>query len=156
MEDTVNRIQLALNVSDLDEAVDFYSKFFKSPPAKRRPGYANFAIDEPPLKLVLIENGGEPGSINHLGVEVFSTQEVAEANHYLLESGFVTDVEDQTTCCFAVQDKVWVDGPDKSRWEIYTVLSDAPDSDTVAGDNSCCVSAAGDELAQATPDLACC
>ena len=152
----MNRIQLALNVSDLDEAVDFYSKFFKSEPAKKRPGYANFAIDEPPLKLVLIENGGEPGSINHLGVEVFSTQEVTEANEYLLHEGFVTDVEDQTTCCYAVQDKVWVDGPDKSRWEIYTVLADASDSPTVAGDNLCCVSVSDDELAPATPGVACC
>ena len=152
----MNRIQLALNVSNLDEAVDFYSKFFKSAPAKRRPGYANFAIDEPPLKLVLIENGGEPAAINHLGVEVFSAQEVSDANQHLLSSGFVTDVEEQTTCCYAVQNKVWVDGPDKSRWEIYTVLSDAPGSDTVAGDNSCCASTAEDELARPTPDPACC
>jgi hypothetical protein len=152
----MNRIQLALNVSNLDEAIDFYSKFFQTAPAKQRPGYANFAIDEPPLKLVLIENGGEPGSINHLGVEVFSTEEVAEANQYLLNEGFVTDVEEQTTCCYAVQNKVWVDGPDKSRWEIYTVLSDASYSLTVAGDNLCCVSASGDKLARSTSDLACC
>jgi catechol 2,3-dioxygenase-like lactoylglutathione lyase family enzyme len=156
MEDSMNRIQLALNVSNLDEAIDFYSKFFKSAPAKIRPGYANFAIDEPPLKLVLIENGGEPGAINHLGVEVFSTQEVVEANQYLLNSGFATDVEEQTTCCHAVQNKVWVDGPDESRWEIYTVLTDAPDADNLAGDNSCCANASGDELAGATPDRACC
>jgi catechol 2,3-dioxygenase-like lactoylglutathione lyase family enzyme len=155
-EDTVNRIQLALNVSNLDEAVDFYSRLFKAVPAKRRPGYANFAIDEPPLKLVLIENGGEPGSINHLGVEVFSTQEVTEANEYLLNEGFVTEVEEGTTCCYALQNKVWVEGPDKSRWEIYTVLSDAPNSDTVAGDNSCCTSASTDELVNSIPTPACC
>jgi catechol 2,3-dioxygenase-like lactoylglutathione lyase family enzyme len=152
----MNRIQLALNVSNLDEAIDFYSKFFKSAPAKKRPGYANFAIDEPPLKLVLIENDGEPGSINHFGVEVFSTQEVTQANEYLLNEGFVTDVQDHTTCCYAVQNKVWVDGPDKSRWEIYTVLADASDSQTVAGDNLCCVGASGDEPAPATPGGACC
>jgi catechol 2,3-dioxygenase-like lactoylglutathione lyase family enzyme len=152
----MNRIQLALNVSNLDEAIDFYSKFFKTAPAKQRPGYANFAIDEPPLKLVLIENGGEPGSINHLGVEVFSTQEVMEANEYLLSEGLLTDVEEQTTCCYAVQNKVWVDGPDKSRWETYTVLSDASKSDALAGDNSCCARAPGDELERPTSDLACC
>jgi catechol 2,3-dioxygenase-like lactoylglutathione lyase family enzyme len=156
MEGFMKRIQLAINVSDLDEAVDFYSKFFDSVPAKKRPGYANFAIDQPPLKLVLIENGGESGSINHLGVEVFSPQEVAQANQDLLSKGFVTDIENQTTCCYAVQDKVWVDGPDKSRWEIYTVLSDATDSDSVAGDNSCCASASTGELEDAVPAPACC
>jgi predicted enzyme related to lactoylglutathione lyase len=122
---TMARLQLALNVSDLDEAVSFYSTLFKSSPAKVRPGYANFAIDEPPLKLVLIEGGGEPGSINHLGVEVFSTDEVQAAAEYLSDGGLPTSIEEQTTCCFAVQDKVWVDGPDGSKWEIYTVLADA-------------------------------
>jgi hypothetical protein len=127
-------------VSNLDEAVDFYSKFFKTEPAKVRRGYANFAINEPPLKLVLFENGGEPGSINHLGVEVFSTEEVVDATRYLSEQGFATDIEEKTTCCFAVQDKVWVDGPDASRWEVYTVLADASDSLSVAGDQTCCTS----------------
>ena len=114
----MSRIQLALNVSNLDEAIDFYSTLFRATPAKIRPGYANFAIDEPPLKLVLIEGVGESGSINHLGVEVFSTQEVAEATNYLSAAGLKTDVEDQTTCCYAVQDKVWVASPDGNRWEI--------------------------------------
>ena len=114
----MSRIQLALNVSNLEEAVDFYSRFFKSEPAKIRPGYANFAIDEPPLKLVLIENGGAPGSINHLGVEVFSQEEVQDSISYLSENGFTTDIEEETTCCYAVQDKVWVEGPDRSRWEV--------------------------------------
>jgi catechol 2,3-dioxygenase-like lactoylglutathione lyase family enzyme len=134
----MSRIQLALNVSDLDEAIDFYSKFFNSEPAKVRPGYANFAIDEPPLKLVLIENDGEPGSINHLGVEVFSTNEVVESTKYLSEVGLTTRVEENTTCCFAVQDKVWVDGVDGYPWEVYTVLADS--STSVEGDGSCCVS----------------
>ena len=120
----MSRLQLALNVSNLDEAVEFYSSFFATPPAKVRPGYANFAIDDPPLKLVLFE-GGEPGTINHLGVEVFSTDEVAAATDRLDRAGLATGVEDSTTCCYAVQDKVWVDGPDGSRWEIYTVLADA-------------------------------
>jgi lactoylglutathione lyase len=127
-------------VSNLDEAVDFYTKFFKTEPTKLRPGYANFAITEPPLKLVLFENSGEPGTINHLGVEVSTTGEVQVATRYLAEQGFVTDVEEETTCCFAVQDKVWVDGPDASRWEVYTVLADASDSSTVAGDATCCES----------------
>jgi catechol 2,3-dioxygenase-like lactoylglutathione lyase family enzyme len=136
----VSRLQLALNVSNLDEAVDFYSKFFKTAPTKVRPGYANFAITEPPLKLVLFENSGVPGTINHLGVEVFSTNEVVDATQYLSEQGFVTDVEEKTTCCFAVQDKVWVDGPDSSRWEVYTVLADANDAPLCAGDETCCAS----------------
>jgi catechol 2,3-dioxygenase-like lactoylglutathione lyase family enzyme len=134
----VSRLQLALNVSNLDEAIDFYSKFFKSEPAKVRPGYANFAIDEPPLKLVLIENEGEPGSINHLGVEVFSTGDVVESTKYLSEVGLATHVEENTTCCFAVQDKVWVDGVDGSPWEVYTVLADS--STSIEGDGTCCVS----------------
>ena len=136
----MSRIQLALNVSDLGEAIEFYSKFFKTEPAKVREGYANFAIDEPPLKLVLIENEGDPGSINHLGVEVFSTDEVTDASSYLSSVGLATRVEESTTCCFAVQDKVWVDGVDGSPWEVYTVLEDSITTNGIAGDGACCVS----------------
>ena len=93
----MSRLQLALNVSNLDEAVDFYSKFFKTEPTKLLPGYANFAITEPPLKLVLFENSGDPGTINHLGVEVFTTDEVLDATRYLSEQGFMTDIEEKTT-----------------------------------------------------------
>ena len=147
------RIQLALNVGNLDEAIDFYSKLFDAQPAKRRPGYANFAIDEPPLKLVLIEGGGAPGTVNHLGVEVFSSAEVSEATTRLRDLGLDTDVEEQTTCCYAVQDKVWVSGPDNARWEVYTVLADASEAaanccsadacaptaaDVKVGSTSCC------------------
>ena len=121
----MSRVQLALNVSDLDEAVGFYSKLFATAPAKLRPGYANFAIAEPPLKLVLIEGRGEPGSLNHLGVEVDSTNEVAAANTRLTAEGLAAATEDEVTCCYAVQDKVWVDAPDGEPWEIYTVLADA-------------------------------
>ena len=121
----MSRVQLALNVSDLDKAVGFYSKLFATAPAKLRPGYANFAIAEPPLKLVLIEGSGEPGSLNHLGVEVDSTDEVAAANTLLTGEGLSCATEDEVTCCFAVQDKVWVDAPDGEPWEIYTVLADA-------------------------------
>ena len=120
------RVQLALNVSDLDAAIDFYSKLFATTPAKVRPGYANFAVAEPPLKLVLIEGGGEPGSLNHLGVEVESPALVGAAQARLSGAGMATAVEDGVTCCYAVQDKVWVDGPDGARWEVYTVLADAP------------------------------
>lgn len=118
------RVQLALNVSNLDEAVAFYSKLFATAPAKLRPGYANFAIAEPPLKLVLFEGTGEPGTLNHLGVEVASTAEVGAAHRRLTDEGLATATEDQVACCYAVQDKVWVDGPDKTPWEIYTVLAD--------------------------------
>jgi len=134
----MSRLQLALNVADLDEAIAFYSKFFDTEPAKVRPGYANFAIAQPPLKLVLFEGAGEPGSINHLGVEVNSTDEVVAATARLAGLGFATDVEEQTTCCHAVQDKVWVDGPDHSRWEVYTVLADAVVEQAPTGEDLCC------------------
>lgn len=149
------RVQLALNVSNLDEAVDFYSKLFRTSPAKVRPGYANFAVDEPPLKLVLIEGGGEAGSINHLGVEVFSTDAVLEATEYLAGVGLTTTVEEQTACCFALQDKVWVDGPDGRHWEVYTVLADAPDAAVcVTGDEGCCTSSTAGSVADAA--TSCC
>ena len=124
------RVQLALNVSDLDEAIDFYSKLFRTTPAKVRPGYANFAVDDPPLKLVLMERperrgSGLEGALNHLGVEVAEPGDVAEASGRLSGEGLATVDEEQTTCCYAVQDKVWVDGPGGEPWEIYTVLSDA-------------------------------
>jgi catechol 2,3-dioxygenase-like lactoylglutathione lyase family enzyme len=121
---TMSRVQLALNVSDLDAAVDFYSRLFATEPAKLRPGYANFAVDEPPLKLVLIEGHGDPGTLNHLGVEVESTDDVAAARRRLAEDRVATVTEEGIACCYAVQDKVWVDGPDREPWEIYTVLSD--------------------------------
>ena len=120
----MSRVQLALNVSDLDSAIDFYTRLFRTPPAKVRPGYANFAIAEPPLKLVLIEGNGTPGTLNHLGVEVESTDEVAAAKAHLRNEGLSVAVEDEVACCYAVQDKVWVDAPDGEPWEIYTVLAD--------------------------------
>jgi catechol 2,3-dioxygenase-like lactoylglutathione lyase family enzyme len=138
-------VQLALNVSNLDEAIGFYSKLFGAEPAKVRPGYANFAIAEPPLKLVLIEGHGEGGTLNHLGVEVETTDEVTAAQARLVGEGLPTATEDGVACCYAVQDKVWIDGPDREPWEIYTVLSDA---ETPAGtlraeapgDATCCTS----------------
>ena len=137
----MSRVQLALNVSDLDEAITFYSALFGAEPAKVRPGYANFAIVEPPLKLVLIEGAGDPGSINHLGVEVATTAEVAAATTAFTGKGMDTVIEDATTCCYAVQDKVWVDGPDGARWEVYTVLSDASGPEGLGGDERCCTPA---------------
>ncbi len=121
----MSRVQLALNVSDIDKAVDFYGKLFGAEPAKRRPGYANFAIAEPPLKLVLIEGKAAPGTLNHLGVEVETTDEVNATTTRLSGEGLATATEDQVSCCFAVQDKVWVDAPDGEAWEVYTVLADA-------------------------------
>src|SRR4249919_2857584 len=120
----MSRVQLALNVDDIDAAVAFYSELFDAQPAKRRPGYANFALDEPALKLVLIENPGRGGSLNHLGVEVASTDEVVAATRKFTAAGLPTRVEDGTTCCYALQDKVWVSGPGND-WEVYTVLADA-------------------------------
>src|SRR3954452_8201736 len=118
------RVQLAVNGDDLDAAVDFYAKLFGTAPAKRRPGYANFAVAEPPLKLVLIEGHGTPGSLNHLGVEVASTDDVAAATERLAADGLATAEEANVSCCYAVQDKVWVDAPDGEPWEIYAVLGD--------------------------------
>jgi predicted enzyme related to lactoylglutathione lyase len=138
VEEAMSRVQLALNVSDVDEAIAFYSKLFGTEPSKVRPGYANFAIDEPPLKLVLIEGHGEPGSLNHLGVEVGSAGEVGAAQQRLEATGLPTATEDAVTCCYALQDKVWVDGPDREPWEIYTVLADADaDATSLAGDLCC-------------------
>jgi catechol 2,3-dioxygenase-like lactoylglutathione lyase family enzyme len=121
----MSRVQLALRVADLEASVEFYSTLFDTPPAKRRPGYANFAITEPPLKLVLLENPGQGGSINHLGVEVASTDEVVAATKRFMAEGMETRIEDGTTCCYALQDKVWVTGPGGEPWEVYTVLADA-------------------------------
>lgn len=112
-------------MSDLDSAIEFYSKLFGAAPAKVRPGYANFAIAEPPLKLVLIEGAGEPGSLNHLGVEVEGPELVGAAQARLAGEGLATATEEGVACCYAVQDKVWVDSPDGTPWEIYTVLADA-------------------------------
>jgi catechol 2,3-dioxygenase-like lactoylglutathione lyase family enzyme len=122
----VSRLQLALNVSDLDAAVDFYTRLFGTAPAKRRPGYANFAVADPPLKLVLFQNDSAKGRLNHLGVEVESADEVGAAHRRLTDQGLGTATEDGVTCCYAVQDKVWVNDPDGEPWEIYTVLADAP------------------------------
>lgn len=148
----MSRVQLALRVANLEASVEFYSKLFNTAPAKRRPGYANFAIVEPPLKLVLLE--GEPGEdtrMDHLGVEVETTENVTAAHHRLAEAGLFTRPEDNTTCCYAVQDKVWVTGPGQEPWEVYTVKSDArPDLegkttvDTESTDNACCVTDAQD------------
>jgi lactoylglutathione lyase len=121
----MSRVQLALNVDDLDEAVTFYSKLFNAQPAKVKEGYANFAIAEPPLKLVLIQNAGQGGTINHLGVEVESSDTVHAEIARLSNEGLFTDEEIGTTCCFAKQDKVWVTGPAGEKWEVYTVLADS-------------------------------
>jgi catechol 2,3-dioxygenase-like lactoylglutathione lyase family enzyme len=123
----VSRLQFALNVSNLEEAIGFYTKLFSTQPAKVRPGYANFAITEPPLKLVLIENPGHGGTINHLGVEVPDTAAVNAAQARVTAAGLATTDERGTTCCYAEQDKFWIsDAPDGAQWEIYTVLADSP------------------------------
>jgi catechol 2,3-dioxygenase-like lactoylglutathione lyase family enzyme len=121
------RIQLALNVDDLAASISFYSKLFGTEPAKVRPGYANFAIADPPLKLILMENRGRGGSLNHLGVEVPGTDAVEAEQTRLAEAGLASVEERDTTCCYARQDKFWVQGaPNGERWEIYTVLEDSP------------------------------
>ena len=135
----MSRVQLALNVNNLDEAIDFYSKLFDSTPAKIRPGYANFAITEPPLKLVLMENPGQGGSINHLGVEVEDVDAVDAIQTRLANDGLASIDERGTTCCYAKQDKFWVQGtPNDERWEVYTVLADSPTFNAVEHSTQCC------------------
>jgi catechol 2,3-dioxygenase-like lactoylglutathione lyase family enzyme len=152
----MSRVQLALRVSDLEGSIAFYRSLFGVEPAKRRPGYANFAIAEPPLKLVLIE--GEPDQatvLDHLGVEVGTTDEVTEATQRLAGLGLATLEENDTTCCYAVQDKVWVHGPGEEPWEVYVVKADAPhdtslrrDTDDSAGcECGTPATAEGDKLA---------
>ena len=152
----MSRVQLALRVADLEGSVAFYSKLFGAEPAKRRPGYANFAIAEPPLKLVLIEGTpGEPTRMDHLGVEVETTGEVAAATSRLAAEGLATATEEDTACCYAVQDKVWVTGPGDEPWEVY-VVKDYADVLAQPADSACCTPAAG--AAGATPSAAsaCC
>jgi catechol 2,3-dioxygenase-like lactoylglutathione lyase family enzyme len=134
----MSRVQLALNVPDLDTSVAFYSKLFGVEPAKRRPGYANFAITEPPLKLVLIEGEtGQDTRLDHLGVEVTSIGQVTAATDRLKDAGLATFEENDTSCCYALQDKVWVHGPGQEPWEVYVVKADA---DTLARQqgSTCC------------------
>ena len=132
----MSRIQLALNVDDLDTSIAFYSRLFDTQPAKVKPGYANFAVAEPPLKLILIENPGQGGSVNHLGVEVVDTDKVDSEQSRLAEVGLASTDERDSTCCYAKQDKFWVEGaPNGERWEIYTVLADSPEFGSHAGEN---------------------
>jgi len=138
----MSRIQLALNVDDLETSIDFYQRLFGSEPAKVRPGYANFAVAEPPLKLVLIENPGHGGSINHLGVEVEDVDTVDAIQSRLAADGLASVDERDTTCCYAKQDKFWVQGtPDGESWEVYTVLADSPTPNGEVEGQECCTSA---------------
>lgn len=154
----MSRVQLALNVDDLDESIAFYSKLFHTGPAKIRPGYANFAVTDPPLKLVLIENPGLGGSINHLGVEVADTDTVDAEQARLAAAGFASIDERDTTCCYAKQDKFWVEGaPNGERWEIYTVLADSPTfSTTAATGATCCGTDVSETDQPAATATACC
>lgn len=143
----MSRAQLALNVDDLDTAIAFYSKLFDTAPAKVKPGYANFAIADPPLKLVLIENPGNGGTLNHLGIEVDSSDQVHAEIARLTDEGMFTEEEIGTACCFATQDKVWVTGPAGEKWEVYTVLADSetfgagsPALDSSGSGGACCTS----------------
>ena len=171
----MSRVQLALNVNDIEEAVSFYTKLFGAEPAKRRPGYANFAITEPPLKLVLLENPGQGGTLNHLGVEVADTGTVDAEQARLAQEGLAAVEERDTICCYARQDKFWVTGaPGGERWEIYTVLADSPtfwgqdseqrwdavqaelDSAPAGQATQCCGESQADGPAQNAPSSVCC
>jgi catechol 2,3-dioxygenase-like lactoylglutathione lyase family enzyme len=144
----MSRVQLALRVADLEGSIAFYSKLFGTEPAKRRPGYANFAIAEPPLKLVLLEGeSGEATRMDHLGVEVEETEQVTAATQRLKDAGLATFEENDTSCCYALQDKVWVHGPGKEPWEVYVVKADADTlGNSQEGDleaaTSCCTDSA--------------
>jgi catechol 2,3-dioxygenase-like lactoylglutathione lyase family enzyme len=153
----MSRVQLALNVDDIDEAVAFYSKLFGTEPAKRRDGYANFAVANPPLKLVLLANPGQGGTMNHLGVEVESTDVVDAEQTRLAEVGLASVDERGTTCCYAKQDKFWVEGaPSGERWEIYTVLEDSATffSESCDGPDRCSTSNVADTVGAEAPS--CC
>ena len=135
----MSRLQLAINVDDLETSIDFYRRLFATEPAKVRTGYANFAVAEPPLKLVLIENPGHGGSLNHLGVEVEDVDTVDAIQTRLAEDGLASVDERDTTCCYAKQDKFWVEGtPNREQWEVYTVLSDSQTYGPEDGDSACC------------------
>lgn len=121
----MSRFQISVNVADADAAVGFYSKLFGVAPAKHRPGYANFVVADPPFKLVLIEGEGDPGTLNHVGIEVDDTPAVVAATHRLAELGLSFKVDDTHTCCYATQDKVWTQDPDGVTWETYTVVDNA-------------------------------
>ena len=152
----MSRVQLALRVADLEASVAFYAKLFGAEPAKRRPGYANFAIAEPPLKLVLIEGTtGEPTRMDHLGIEVETTGEVTAATARLAAEGLATAAEEDTACCYAVQDKVWVTGPGGEPWEVYVVKADSDILDKEA-DSACCAPAADAASAAQPVATACC
>ena len=154
----MSRIQLALNVDDLDTSVAFYRSLFGTEPAKVRPGYANFAIADPPLKLVLIESPGQGGTLNHLGVEVADEDTVDAEQTRLAESGLSSIDERGTTCCYAKQDKFWVEGaPNGERWEIYTVLADSETfGPTDASDPACCSDQTAEPATEAAAEPACC
>ena len=161
----MSRVQLALNVADLEASVAFYSTVFGVEPHKRRPGYANFAIVDPPLKLVLIEvpledrGSGVYGALNHLGVEVGEADEVRDATRRLAAAGLATFEENDTTCCYALQDKVWVTDPAGAPWEFYTVKDDDPNDARAEGpsmsmvgeESACCAS-----LPVAQSEVSCC
>jgi catechol 2,3-dioxygenase-like lactoylglutathione lyase family enzyme len=154
---TMSRIQLALNVDDLEESVAFYARLFATEPAKVRPGYANFAVTEPPLKLVLIENPGHGGSLNHLGVEVADTNAVDAERTRLAEAGFASVDERDTTCCYARQDKFWVSGtPNGEAWEIYTVLADSATPNGESQGQQCCTNLLVDPSPAQAEATACC
>jgi catechol 2,3-dioxygenase-like lactoylglutathione lyase family enzyme len=149
----MSRIQLALNVDDIDAATTFYSKLFGVEPAKTRPGYANFAVENPPLKLVLLENPGQGGTLNHLGVEHMSVDDVDAEQTRLAEVGLASVDERGTTCCYAKQDKFWVDGtPSGERWEIYTVLADSRTFFGDPGEGPACCADANDATTNPTTD----
>ena len=164
------RLQLALNVDNIDKAVDFYSTLFDTEPAKRRPGYANFAVANPPLKLVLFENPSETGTLNHLGVERESMDEVETEADRLEKAGLLLDTEGDVVCCYARQDKHWVTGPDGQRWENYVVLADAQpelegkstadlaaqtDAGLAVANSGCCGSAATDSTSDESAQTCC-
>jgi catechol 2,3-dioxygenase-like lactoylglutathione lyase family enzyme len=153
----MSRVQLALRVADLDASIAFYTKLFGTEPAKRREGYANFAVTEPPLKLVLIEGeAGEDTRLDHLGVEVASTERVGAATTRLQDAGLATFEENDTSCCYALQDKVWVTGPGKEPWEVYVVKADADRlSRSTATDGDTCCSGRNETTAPAPAPSGC-
>ncbi|MER5894636.1 ArsI/CadI family heavy metal resistance metalloenzyme [Streptomyces sp. NPDC001876] len=153
----MSRVQLALRVPDLAASIAFYSKLFGTEPAKLRDGYANFAIAEPPLKLVLIEGtAGEDTRMDHLGVEVDTTEAVLAATTRLSDAGLATAEEHDTTCCYALQDKVWVHGPGREPWEVYVVKADADSLAKQQGSTCCGTDSADARVSEGATASGCC
>src|SRR5262245_33790624 len=139
--DKVNvlKAHLGLNVTDVTKSTEFYRKMFGIEPSKVRPGYAKFDLQRPPLNLTLNQNSlSGRGALSHLGIQVASTDDVLAIKEKWIAAGLLTRDEMQTACCYALQDKIWVNDPDGNEWEVFVVLEDNLPALNNAATHSCC------------------